>query len=78
MHSYRLHIPAYELSMSGGSDDFGEVIEVARQHACKCDAVVYIVALDAKVGCPCRWAVSPKGYLSVEDVQLPVCIGCGG
>ena len=77
MHTYRLYIPSHELSLSGGSDDFGRVIEVAREHAHRLEVVVNIVRLDAAVGCPNRWAVSPKGFVSVEDVQLPRCVGCG-
>ena len=77
MHTFSLTIPSYELSIPCESHDFGTVIEVAREHARRFDAAVYIVMLNAAVGCPNRWAVSPKGYLSVEDVQLPRCVGCG-
>ena len=76
MHTYRVYIPSQELSLAGGND-FGQVIEFARAQAHESDSVVYIVLLEAAVGCPNRWAVSPKGYLSVEDVQLPRCVGCG-
>jgi len=77
MHAFYVSIPSYQLSIHCESRDFGTVIEVAREHAAKYDAVVYIYMEGAAVGCPNRWAVSPKGYVSVEDLQLPRCAGCG-
>ena len=76
MHRYSLSVP-----FTSGSDqveaDFATVIELARQRAQSTDAVVYIGLEEALPGRPNCWAVSPKGYLFVEGVQLPKCQGCG-
>jgi hypothetical protein len=76
MHRFWLSVPC-----TGNCDqvisDFGHIIELARKRAHALDHVVYIEMEGAGPGCPNRWAVSPKGYLSVEGVQLPPCRGCG-
>jgi hypothetical protein len=77
MHTFTLSVP-FQHPGNEIVTDFGVIIELARERAYVLGCVVYILMAAAAPGCPNRWAVSPKGYLSVEGVQLPVCLGCGG
>lgn len=82
MHTYLLNVPAHTIPHPDQSaiSDFGLILDMARERARTLDQVVYIHMEGAgpgEVGRPNRWAVSPKGYLSVEGVQLPTCCGCG-
>jgi hypothetical protein len=74
MHTFTLSVPC---PATGAIHDFGQIIELARERASALDAVVYIHRENAEPGCPNLWAVSPKGYLSVEGVAMPDCKGCG-
>ena len=79
MHTFSLSVPSHSVPLPGDDaiHEFGVIIELARKCAHALDQVVYIAMEGAAVGCPNRWAVSPKGYLSVEGIQLPQCVGCG-
>lgn len=57
--------------------DFGAAIELARQYAHALNRVVYLSMEGAGLGCPDRWAISPKGYVSIESVKPNVCLACG-
>jgi len=79
MHTFTLNVP---LPTPPGHieepiTDFGLIIEIARERAHALDQVVYIHMEGAGRGCPNRWAVSPKGYLSVEGISMGFCLGCG-
>ena len=79
MPTFSLSVPSHTLPLPGQSaiQDFGIMVEMAQEVAHTLDHVVYISLAGARPGCPNLWAVSPKGYLSVEGVQLPECVGCG-
>jgi len=82
MHRFTLNVPAHTLPHPDQApiSDFGLILEMARERAHTLDQVVYIHmegAGSGGVGCPNRWTVSPQGYLSVEGVQMPTCMGCG-
>jgi hypothetical protein len=79
MHTFTLNVPAHAIPHPDQAPirDFGLILDLARERAHTLDQVVYIHMDGAGQGCPNRWAVSPKGYLSVEGVQLPTCMGCG-
>ena len=76
MHRYSLSVP-FTSSSDQVESDFATVIELARRRARALDHVVYIGMEEAMPGQPNGWAVSPKGYVSVEGVQLPWCPECG-
>ena len=80
-------MPTYSLSVPcpTASDrpvtDFGLIIALARERAHTLNRVSVIDMQGAGlegVGCPNRWAVSPKGHLMVDGIQMPGCVGCGG
>jgi hypothetical protein len=76
MTTFSLSVPCLH-TRDAETDDFGTILELARQHAHALDRVVFIDLQGARIGYPNRWAVSPKGYVSVEGVQMPQCVGCG-
>jgi hypothetical protein len=76
MHRYSLNVPSTQ-DRDQVTAEFATVIELARQRAGATDSVVYIGLAEALPGQPNCWAVSPKGYVFVEGVQLPRCHGCG-
>jgi hypothetical protein len=76
MHRYSLTVPSTQ-DRDQVTADFGTVIELARQRASATLSVVFVGMDEALPGQPNCWAVSPKGYVFVEGVQLPRCHGCG-
>jgi hypothetical protein len=76
MHTFTLTVPLPG-HIEGPITDFGVILEIARERAQTLDQVVYIYMEGAGKGCPNRWAISPKGYLSVEGVGMGPCLGCG-
>jgi hypothetical protein len=76
MTTFSLSVPCLHTSDAERAD-FGNILEVARRYANALDRVIFIDLQGARVGCPNRWAVSPRGYVTVEGVQMPQCVGCG-
>ncbi|HUO07799.1 MAG TPA: hypothetical protein VM008_05840 [Phycisphaerae bacterium] len=75
MHTFTLNVPLPS-HIKGPITDSGVIIEIARERAHALNQVVYIHMEGAGRGCPNLWAVSPKGYLSVEGVGMGVCLNC--
>jgi hypothetical protein len=77
MATFSLSVPCLETT-DAERGDFGAILEAARRYARVLDRVIFVNLQGGRVGCPNRWAVSPKGYITVEGVQMPECVGCGG